>query len=221
MVKQQKKVIIITGIIGLLAAVLVGLGEFLLHYNDLKQFGANYEFLRGISDNRSTMGHFISVLVAPFYIIGFWHFMKMLEPADKLWSKVAFAVISYGIIIGTVWIGSRANISAIINHGNTSEAVLLISLYELRYESLLFIMRLGVLIFSGFFVLLILSGRSHYPKWVAFFNPIFLIFVTFAIWEAIPIVGNYLMPIGLNFAFGLLFLISIYFSNTLQEKQDV
>jgi len=75
-------------------------------------------------------------------------------------------------------------------------------------------------VFSGIFVLLVLSGRSHYPKWVTFFNPIFLIFVAFAIWEAIPAIGNYLMPIGLNLAFGLLFLISIYFSNTLQEKQN-
>ncbi len=220
MVKQHNKAIIITGIIGLITTILVGFGEFLLHYGGLGRFGADYEFLRGISDNKTTTGHFISVLAAPFYIVGFWHFMKMLEPADKLWSQVAFAVMSYGFIIGNVWIGSRANISAIINHENISEAALLISLYEIRYEVLLLIMRLCLLVFSGVFVLLVLSGYSYYPKWVAFFNPIFLIFVAFAIWEAIPAIGNYLMPIGLNFAFGLLFLISIYFSNTLQEKQD-
>ncbi|MDY0195849.1 MAG: DUF6796 family protein [Sulfurovaceae bacterium] len=220
MVKHHNKAVIITGIIGLITTVLVGFGEFLLHYDSLGRFGAGYEFLRGISDNRTTTGHFIGVLATPFYIVGFWHFMKMLEPADKLWSRVAFAVMSYGIIIGNVWIGSRANISAVINHENISDAALLISLYEMRYEGLLFIMRLCLLVFSGIFVLLVLSGRSHYPKWVTFFNPIFLIFVAFAIWEAIPAIGNYLMPIGLNLAFGLLFLISIYFSNTLQEKQN-
>lgn len=212
-----KKVIVITGVIGLLASVLVGFGELLLHYNDSNHFSDNYDFLQGISDNRSTIGHFISVLAAPLYILGFWHIMKMLEPANKLWSKIGFLVMSYGIIVGAVWIGSRANISAIINHEDTSEVISLISLYELRYNNLLLITRLCVLIFSGIFVFLVLSGRTYYSKWIAFFNPFFLILVIFAIWTVVPIVGKYLMPAALNVAFGLLFLISIYFSNTLQE----
>jgi hypothetical protein len=39
----------------------------------------------------------------------------MLEPASEKFSKIAFAIMSYGILIGAVWIGSRTNISAIVN----------------------------------------------------------------------------------------------------------
>jgi len=207
------------GVLGLLAAILVGAGEFLLHFDALGRFadGGAYEFMRGISAERTTIGHFLGVLSAPFYIIGFWHLMKMLEPANKLASRIAFVIMSYGIIVGVVWIGSRAGISSIVNSTSISDTASFISLYELRYENLLQVTRLSVLIFSAIFIWLILSGRSHYPRWMALLNPIFLILASFAIWVLAPAVGVYLMPIALNVAFALLFLFSIYFSLKVKE----
>ena len=57
-----------TGIIGLLAAVLVGTGEFLLHFDALDRFGegGDYLFMQGISAQRTTLGHCLGVLGAPF-----------------------------------------------------------------------------------------------------------------------------------------------------------
>jgi len=207
------------GVLGLLAAVLVGAGEFLLHFDALGRFaeGGAYEFMRGINENRTTIGHFLGVLIVPLYIIGFWHLMKMLEPANVLASRIAFVVMSYGIIIGAVWIGSRAGISTIVNSTSINNPASFISLYELRYENLLQVTRLAVLVFSGIFIWLVLSGRSHYPRWMALFNPIILILASFAIWAIVPVVGIYLMPIALNVAFALLFLFSIYYSRKIKE----
>jgi hypothetical protein len=207
------------GVLGLLSAIFVGTGEFLLHFDALGRFagGGAYEFMRGISAERTTIGHFLGVLVAPLYIIGFWHLMKMLEPANALASRIAFVVMSYGIIIGSVWIGSRAGISTMVNSTSIVNQTPFISLYELRYENLLQVTRLAVLFFSVIFIWLILSGRSHYPRWMALFNPIFLILASFAIWAIIPAVGIYLMPIALNVAFALLFLFSIYYSQKIKE----
>ncbi len=208
-----------TGIIGLLAAVLVGAGEFLLHFDALGRFGegGGYLFMQGINAQRTTIGHFIGVLSAPFYIIGFWHIMKMLEPANPLASRISFAIMSYGIIVGSVWIGSRAGISTIVNSTSMADPKFFISLYELRYENLLQVTRLAVLFFSVIFIWLVLSGRSHYPRWMALFNPILLILASFAIWMIAPAVGVYLMPIALNVAFALLFLLSIYLSLKIKE----
>jgi len=209
----------ITGIIGLVAAILVGTGEFLLHFDSLGRFGEDggYLFMQGISAQRTTIGHFIGVLSAPLYIIGFWHVMKMLEPANPLVSRIAFAIMSYGIIVGAVWIGSRAGISSVVNSTSMTDQMSFISLYELRYENLLQVTRLAVLFFSVIFIWLVLSGRSHYPRWMALFNPILLILASFAIWAIAPAVGVYLMPIALNVAFALLFLFSIYFSKKIKE----
>jgi len=207
------------GVIGLLAAILVGAGEFLLHFDALGRFaeGGTYEFMLGISAERTTIGHFIGVLSAPFYIIGFWHIMKMLEPANPLVSRIAFAIMSYGIIVGAVWIGSRAAISSVVNSTSMVDPMFFISLYELRYENLLQVTRLAVLFFSVIFIWLVLSGRSHYPRWMALFNPILLILASFAIWMIAPVVGVYLMPIALNVAFALLFLFSIYHSQKIKD----
>jgi len=207
------------GVIGLLAAILVGAGEFLLHFDALGRFAeaGAYEFMLGINSERTTIGHFIGVLSAPFYIIGFWHIMKMLEPANPLASRIAFAIMSYGIIVGAVWIGSRAGISTVVNSTSMIDPMSFISLYELRYENLLQVTRLAVLFFSVIFIWLVLSGRSHYPRWMALFNPILLILTSFAIWAIAPAVGVYLMPIALNVAFALLFLLSIYFSQKVKE----
>ena len=211
--ETSQRQIIITGVIGLLAATAVGFGEFLLHFDSLGRFGeSGYDYMQGISAQRSSTGHFLAVFGAPLYLVGFWHLMKMLEPANKIASSIAFFIMSYGIIVGAMWIGSRASISAIVNIDSLANLSSLVSLYELRYESLLQVTRLAVLAFSLIFIWLTLTGRSHYPKWMAVFNPILLLLSSFAIWIFIPSVGIYLMPIALNIAFGLLFLISIILS---------
>jgi hypothetical protein len=215
--KLSRNHITTTGLIGLLAAILVGSGEFLLHFDALGRFDESYDFMRGIETNRTTLGHFLGVFGAPLYIVGFWHFMKMLEPANRLASRVAFVLLSYGIIIGAVWIGSRAGVSAIVNESTLSDITPVISLYALRYENLLLVTRLAVMGFSIVFVWLVLSGRSHYPRWLSIFNPIVLILACFAIWLITPAIGIYLMPIALNVAFALLFSISIFFSRRIEE----
>jgi len=51
--------IMITGLIGLLAAVLVGVGEYLLHYDPLARFSeGGFGFMQGIGEQRTTLGHF-------------------------------------------------------------------------------------------------------------------------------------------------------------------
>jgi len=205
--------------LGLLAAILVGSGEFLLHFDALGRFaeGDPYEFMLCSSAKRTTIVHFLGVLSSPFYIIGFWHLMKMLEPANKLASRIAFVIMSYGIIVGAVWIGSRAGISTIVNSTSIGDPTSFISLYELRYENLLQVTRLAVLFFSVIFIWLVLSGRSHYPRWMALFNPIVLILASFAIWMIAPAVGVYLMPIALNVAFAVIFLFSIFYSQKIKD----
>ena len=207
------------GVLGLIAAILVGAGEFMLHFDALGRFaeGGAYEFMHGINAERTTIGHFLGVLSAPLYIIGFWHLMKMLEPANIVASRIAFVIMSYGIIIGSVWIGSRAGISAIVNSTSIVDPISFISLYELRYENLLQVTRLATLVFSIIFIWLVLTGRSHYPRWMALLNPICLILVSFVIWLVAPGIGIYLMPIALNVAFAVLFIFSTYFSLKVKE----
>lgn len=205
---KKNSAIVITGCIGLLGAVLTGTGEFLLHYDDLARFGSENLFFIGISEQRTTLGHFFGVLGAPLYLVGCWHIHLMLKPANPTWSLTAFITAAYGFVVGAVWIGSRASISALVNVPESPELLTLMGLYDLRYETLLWVTRIAVLLLSAIFIWLTLTGRSHYPKWMALLNPILLLVASFVVYVVAPDIGKYLMPIALNVAFFIFFLLS-------------
>ncbi|PHR72426.1 MAG: hypothetical protein COA66_06865 [Arcobacter sp.] len=208
MTKCERITLYVTGIFGILAALIVGTGEFLLHFDPLSRFSeATYVFMTDIPNNRQTLGHFIAVLGSPLYLIGCWHIYLMLKPASKTWAFIAFIISSYGFIIGGDWISSRASIGAII-HLQDNSLQNLIKLYDLRYESLLSIIRVTTSVLSVIFVLLVLSNKSHYRKWHAIFNPIVLLLLSFLLYVINPDLGKYIMPIALNVAFGIFFLLS-------------
>jgi len=210
---MTRSTIVVTGVIGLLGSLLTGAGEFILHFDALARFDVEYAFLGGISEQRSNVGHFVAVLGAPLYLIGCWHIRLMLKPANDRWSLVAFFVMAYGFVVGLVWIGSRASISALVNMPESTDVLHLIDLYEFRYETLLQVIRIAVLVLSIIFVALVVRGRSHYPRWVALLNPILLIVASFLVYALVPSIGKYLMPIALNVAFFILFAASIVIAN--------
>lgn len=215
---SERKIIIITGLAGLLASVLVGTGEFLLHFDPLARYDGSYVFFESVTESRATMGHFIGVLGAPLYLLGVWHIAKMLQPASKLWSSIAFFVMSYGFMVGAIWIGSRASAAALVAIGQDPATSALLILYDLRYETLLGVIRIAALVFSIIYISLVLTGRTAYPRWMAIFNPVVLILANFLIFWLLPDIGKYLMPIALNVSFFIIFAISIYIENNNHKK---
>jgi hypothetical protein len=190
---------------------LVGIGEFLLHFDSLARFSADgYGFMLEASDGRQTVGHFFGVLGAPLYVVGCWHIYLMLKPANQPLAFIGFLISAYGFMIGADWISSRASIGALVHFQESGGSIDdLVQLYELRYESLLTVIRITTVVLSLIFIYLVLTGRSHYQKWQALFNPIVLLVMNFVIYAISPAIGKYLMPIALNVAFGIFFTMSV------------
>jgi hypothetical protein len=207
----QRQFLVLTGMIGLIAAILVGIGEFLLHFDSLARFSADgYAFMLAASDERQTAGHFFGVLGAPLYVVGCWHIYLMLKPANQTLAFIGFLISAYGFMIGADWISSRASIGALVHFQESGGSIDdLVRLYELRYESLLSVIRITTVVLSLIFIYLVLTGRSHYQKWQALFNPIVLLVMNFVIYAISPAIGKYLMPIALNIAFGIFFTMSV------------
>jgi len=204
------KKLYITGLIGLLAAILTGAGEYLLHYDPLARFAdGGYVFMQGIGHERSTFGHFLGVFGGALYTVGMYHIYLMLRSANERAAFIAFLASAFGCIVGAIWIGSRASVSALMQMPETQEITQLIGLYELRYESLLNVTRVTALMLSGIFIWLTLTGRSNYPRWMAIFSPIVLILLSFLIYVIAPQLGKHLMPIALNVAFFIFFTLSL------------
>ena len=215
----MKNRIIITGIIGLLASILVGIGEYLLHYDPLARFAeGGFSFMQGIGEHRTTLGHFFGVFGATLYLIGCYHIYLMLRPAHERAAQAAFFISAFGFIVGAVWIGSRASISALMQLPITPEITGLVQLYDVRYETLLTVIRITTLVLSIIFIWLTLGGRSNYPRWMALFNPIALILASFIIYVIAPQLGKHLMPIALNVAFFIFFSLSLLHARTSQQQ---
>ncbi len=211
----DKRKLLFTGQIGLLASLLVGIGEFLLHYDALARYTDTFAFFNGVTRERATIGHFFGVLGAPLYVVGAYHIYLMLRPAHETAARVAGFVMAYGCIIGAVWIGSRASAVELVAAGGVEEQL---ALYELRYESLLQFVRAAVLAVSVIFIWLCVTGRSHYPRKMAALNPIFLIIVSFILFFTVPAVGKYMMPIALNVAYFVMFSVSLFVASNLNSE---
>jgi len=200
----------VTGVLGLLAAILVGVGEYLLHYDPLARFAeGGFGFMQGVGEQRTSIGHFFGVFGATLYPIGCYHIYLMLRPANERAAFAAFLIGAFGFIVGAVWIGSRASVSALMQIPETPEVTQMVALYDLRYETLLNVTRTTTLILSALFIWLTLTGRSNYQRWMAIFSPIVLILMSFIIYVVAPQLGKHLMPIALNVAFFIFFTLSL------------
>lgn len=201
----------ITGLFGLVAAGVTGTGEFLLHFDPQARFTDGLAFFQGIGDQRTTIGHFLGVLGAPMYVVGAFHIYLMLKSSHAGLALTLFIVMAYGCALGGVWIGSRASISAIVNAPQYADLGHLVELYDLRYETLLNVTRVAILVISLIYIWLVAKGGSAYPRWMAFANPIVLLLLSFVVYLLAPAVGKYLMPIALNVGFTIFFCLSLFF----------
>lgn len=208
---QNQRMIMFTGLLGLCAAVLVGTGEFLLHFDPLARYSeTHYDFMLAPSVQQQTIGHFFGAFGAPLYVLGSWHIYLMLKPANQHLAFASFLLGAYGFMIGADWISSRASIGALIHAQSLGLNVdELIALYQLRYENLLTVTRITTLVTSVVFIYLAATGRSHYQKWQAFFSPMALLLLSFLVYVVNPSIGKYMMPIALNIGFGLFFIMSL------------
>jgi len=188
-----------TGIIGLIGAIMVGIGEFLLHYNPAGYNGGQYTFFVSIANWRLITGHFITVLFVPFYIAGYWHFYLALKKGSN---QLALAVLILGLfafVIGGMWIGSRGLLGFMAKSYAAGETSLsLLDKYRLLMETLVQLLRVIVLAISVIFVTTILKGNTQYPRWMAWFNPALILATVFLVFFVVPLIGNFIAPIAMN-----------------------
>ena len=95
------------GWLGLLGACLVGLGEFLLQYTPNGGYEDGYAFFADVPKTRLTLGHYIAVLAAPLYLMGYWHLAFSIDRSNGWARRVFFCLGAYGFVIGTAWISQR------------------------------------------------------------------------------------------------------------------
>lgn len=210
---HQSKFVTFAGLAGCLGAILVGIGEFSMQFTpnggieDVK----DYLYFNDVSAGRLSFGHFIAVLSAPLYLLGYWHLSKKLEPAGPKQSKAFFLIGAYAFAVGTAWIGQRFFLATTVHEiaaGQDLKALL--TVFSEHNEPFVNVLRLAMLIVSILWIKLILSGKSAFPKWMALFSPIVLLALMFALYFFKTNVGLYVFPVAMNATHFIIFALAMF-----------
>ena len=205
------RLVVIAGLAGLIGAIGAGAGEFLMQFNPQGGYeAAHYEFFAAISDERLRIGYFIAGFSAPVYVAGYLLLANMREPAGKLLSNVFFLLGAYAFIVGAVWLGQRVFLAFTV-HEIADGAPLgdLLNSFAALNEPLVNVLRVVMALVSVIWVLLILRGRTRYPRWMALFCPAILVALIFGLYAVVPSLGAYLLPNAMNVAHIVLFALSL------------
>jgi len=200
------------GLIAALGVAVIGAGELLMHwtghFEDTSDAGGPFNFLLGISRERLAAGHFMSVLLAPAYFLGYWQVCERLRPMGA-WARRAFLGGSvYVLTMAAVWIGSRAYLARSLQlTGSDGVRQALSDEYALLLETLIWILRFGMIGISLAFAFMVARRKTSYPAWMALLNPFTLLMLVFST-LFVPGLGPHLVPAALNVAHVPFFLLS-------------
>jgi len=213
--KSTIKQLYIFGILGLIGAIGVGVGEFLLHYspNGIGYDSNNFAFFNQIPLHRLTLGHFIAVSFTPFYIAGYYHLYLVFKPQNPKSAMTIFALGVIAFMIGGMWISSRAQLGYLVHKiaefPNDKALQSLITVYKMHAEILVKSLRIWIASISVLFVIPILKGQTIYPKWMAIFNPLLILLSIFVIYNIAPSIGYFIGPIAMNVTHFIVFGLSL------------
>ncbi|MEP1230892.1 MAG: DUF6796 family protein, partial [Litorimonas sp.] len=179
-----------------------------------------------VSDARLSFGHFIAVLSAPLYMLGYWHLSKQLEPAGPKQSKAFFLIGAYAFAVGTAWIGQRFFLGATVHEiAATQDATALLNLKALlinfseHNEPFVNVLRVAMVVVSVLWVKLILSGKTAFPKWMAIFNPALLLVTMVVLYLFNTTIGLYVFPVAMNATHFIIFALAMFTSRNSGAKK--
>ena len=204
--------------IGIIASVIVGIGEYMLHYLPSGP-GGEISMLLDVPLSRASKGHFFVVFGAPLYFAGYYGLKNIFQETSPLLARLLFigGVLSFSI--GGVWVSSRYFAAEVLQKsiGTDSHAIYLQS-YEDHYQVLVWALRIFVAAVSVIYVLLILKNKTGLPKWLALFNPIILLAIIISSLFWFKPLGNQIAPIAMNVTHFIFFGLMLTQINKIQQK---
>ena len=205
-------------LIGIIASIVVGIGEYLLHFLPSGP-GGEISMLEKVPLGRASKGHFLVVFGAPLYFAGYYSLKNIFKATSPLLARLLliFGVLSFSI--GGVWVSSRyfGAVALQRSMGTVDHAYYLQS-YEDHYQILVWVLRVLVSGVSVIYVALILKNKQGYPKWLAIFNPLILLIIVISSLSWFNPLGIHLAPIAMNVTHFIFFGLVLYQLNKLSTK---
>lgn len=222
MTQQEKKTLIVTGLAGLLGALGVGIGEWLMQFTQAGKIDeTTYNYFLDVKPANLSLGHFLCVLTGPLYFLGYLHLGKALDRENGWLGKTITGLGIYSFGVGIAWIGGRVYLGLSRKAVEAGEASpqLFKALTE-HNEPFITVLRIAILLISFLWVFAILKGKSYYPKWMALLSPILILVSIFVLYATIPALGKYILPSAMNVTHLLVFGTSLFYCNKIPVSSE-
>ncbi len=185
-------------LIGILGSIIVGLGEYLLHYLPAGP-GGEIDMLLEVPLDRASKGHFLVVFGAPLYFAGYYGLKNIFKTTSPLLSRLLLIAGVLSFSVGGVWVSSRYFAAEVLQRSTgTADYEFYLQSYEDHYQVLVWALRFLVAAVSLLYVILILKNKQGLPKWLAIFNPIILLILVISSLYWFKLLGNHIAPIAMN-----------------------
>jgi hypothetical protein len=200
----------VAGLAALLGALLNAAADVVLQGTASGSYTADMQFMWGISEPRLRVGAYLGVLVIPIALVGFWHVYRGLKQAGRGAALPPVLIGSYATAVAPA-LHFGLLYPALVGHAILDAGGPAGTLRELHDRmngastGLWLLVLLGFAVFSLWFMILVLSGRTGYPRWFGLLNPLFLMITLVALLPLVPLVGHYLWPAATALAFALFF----------------
>ena len=93
---KNEKVVKILILLGILGSVLVGIGEYLLHFLP-EGPGGEVTMLEHVPLARASKGHFFAVFAAPLYFAGYYGLMEFFKKTSETLANMLLILGCFGI----------------------------------------------------------------------------------------------------------------------------
>lgn len=215
---SKADLILISGLVGIIAALLTIASDMIL----LGRPVSAYAFLKlgtqsmaKLEPWRITTGTFLGVFSLPFQIAGVIPLYYGLKPAGKRAAGITLVAAVYGLVMGVAFHISYAFIGSgwntYYNTGTDNAAVsVMMTRFDCYWRIIIGAMIAGLLLVSMYCVVLILSAKSLYPKWMAVLNPLCINLLLYPLVVFIPApLGGYIGPAYFNISSLVFFILAL------------
>lgn len=213
----------VTGVLALLGTFLYAVGDVLLlaskvnldDYPRLKPFAkllSDAEKMVVLSPNRLIWGALLGVFATPLVLVGYWQVYQGLSGVDAAWALTTLGLFGTASVIGAFVHGTfyfmGEYIHALNKVHDDSQAVVAEMIG--RHRKVLIATYAPVMIFILFasiiFSVLVASGKTSFPGWMAAVNPVTMTIAWLLIKRILPqFVRDWTEGAGFNIAFMLFF----------------
>jgi len=208
-------------ILGLLASVIVGVGEYLLHFLPTGP-GGEVSMLNEVPLARASKGHFLVVFGAPLYFAGYYGLKNFFQKTSPRLANLLFILGLLAFSIGGVWVSSRYFGAEVLQRSyGTADYDFYLKSYEGHYQILVWALRIIVAAISITFITLILKNKQGLPKWLALFNPILILIVVISSLVWFNALGVHIAPIAMNVTHFIFFGMILLFLNKTNINHEV